>query len=253
MDEAEASLMCAVQDSHWWWRARRRVVAAVLERHLRRRGGLAVADVGCGFGVHVPLLLAYGQVTCIDPNPEALDHLAGKWGGKVALVRAAVPEPLARRFDLMVLADVLEHIEGDAAAVEWMHRHLNDGGHVLLTVPAHPALWTQMDEAVGHRRRYRRGQLCRLLRHRFEIVHMSYYNMLLLPAKLAFVAFDRLCRLLRPTAPKRSFNEVPPRPVNWLLGALASLEAPLAGRWSLPVGVGLVVLARRRPVAGGWI
>jgi len=251
MDENEYNLIARVQGRHWWWLGRSRIIRALLAEHVGRRGELEVADVGAGFGAHVPLLLSHGRVTCIEANDLAVQALRTRWGGRISLIRATVPDPVGRRFDLILLADVLEHLEDDAAAVHWMHEHLNDGGTVVLTVPAHRFLWTQMDEVVGHRRRYRRAELNRLLAGRFEILKSSYYNIFLFPVKVGFVLFDRLKRLLLPQAEKRSYNDVPPEPINGLFGCILRAEAPLLRRFRLPWGVSLVVLARKRGPGAG--
>ncbi|HET6428166.1 MAG TPA: class I SAM-dependent methyltransferase [Phycisphaerae bacterium] len=247
MDRAELDLMRRTQDVHWWYQGRKRIVERMLARYVPVRADRSVADVGSGFGVHLSLLMGFGRVTCVEADPEAREALLRRWGDRVRVLDAKIPDPIGERFDLILMTDVLEHVEDDAGAVDWLREHLSDGGLALLTVPAHPCLWTQMDEAVGHYRRYRRRTLVKLLREGgLEIVRSTYYNALLLPAKLAFVLFDRLQRRRRPGAPKRSYNDLPPRPVNWLFRQVLSAEAVWLGRFGLPAGVGLIVLARRR-------
>jgi len=246
VNKAELDLMRRTQDVHWWYQGRRRIVERLLARHAPAGAGLSVADAGSGFGVHVPLLMRFGRVTCIEADAGAREALAERWGDRVRVVDAKIPEPVGERFDLVLMTDVLEHVADDAGAVRWLWEHLADGGLALLTVPAHPRLWTQMDEAVGHCRRYRRRDLETILAERgFEIVRSSYYNAVLLSAKLGFVGFDRLRRRLRPAAPKRSCNGLPPRPVNWLFRQVLSAEATWLARWPLPAGVSLIVLARK--------
>ncbi|KKL12141.1 hypothetical protein LCGC14_2538730, partial [marine sediment metagenome] len=223
MDDEEYNLMRRVQHEHWWWLGRKRIIAALLAERFAGRSDLAVADVGCGFGVHLPLLLSYGEVSAVETHPAALEFLKLQWEGRVRIIDARIPDKLDRRFDLILMADVLEHIDDDARAVDWLCEHLNDGGSVLLTVPAHRFFWTGMDEKVGHCRRYSKAELARIVARRFDIDRISYYNMALFPVKAAMVIFDRLRTMLRPQAPKRSYNELPPRPVNCLFRAI--LEA----------------------------
>jgi hypothetical protein len=106
------------------------------------------------------------------------------------------------------------HIPDDAEAVNWIWNHLNPGGHVMVTVPAHQFLWTEMDEVVHHVRRYERSQLLDLFAGDFELRVASYYNMFLFPVKCAFVGFARTYRKLAPAREKRSYNEIPPQPIN---------------------------------------
>lgn len=41
---------------------------------------------------------------------------------------------------------------------------VNDGGNLILSVPKHPALWSQADDSAQHARRYRVGELRSMLR-----------------------------------------------------------------------------------------
>jgi len=58
---------------------------------------------------------------------------------------------------------VLEHVDRDTEALETIRIALAPGGRLLLLVPAHPALYGNIDRALGHERRYRRADLHRLL------------------------------------------------------------------------------------------
>ena len=62
--------------------------------------------------------------------------------------------PAHRPFDLILMCDVLEHIDDDDAALIGARRALRPGGHLLITVPAHPSLWSDFDVASHHFRRY---------------------------------------------------------------------------------------------------
>ena len=145
----------------------------------------------------------------------------------------------------MLLADVLEHIPDDKGAVEWFYEHLTDNGYVLITVPAHKFFWTQMDEVLDHHRRYTKKSLSNLFDGRFEIVYCGYYNMFLFPIKACFLMFDRLKRLIVPTAQKRSYNDLPPSLINSTFKHILMSEASIIKRGQVPFGVSLICLARK--------
>jgi SAM-dependent methyltransferase len=247
MERREYELIRDVQERHWWWGGRRRIVAAVLHRHVQGSRRLRIADVGSGYGANIPLLLRYGDVTVLETDEQALAHIEREYGARVRTLRWASPQPVNDRFDLILLADVLEHIPDDAEAVRWIWDQLADGGHVLVTVPAHRYLWTEMDDVVHHFRRYERKELLKLFSEGFEVRVASYYNMLLFPLKIAFVGFARGLRKLVPKREKRSYNDLPPKPINSLLGAILGLESLVIPSVSLPFGVSLILLARRPP------
>lgn len=246
MNRNEYELVSEVQDRHWWWLGRERIMETLIERFLNTTKKLRIADVGCGFGANIPLLRRYGDVTGLELNKQAIDAVKAKWGASVRAVRWRSPDPLAMRFDLMLLADVLEHIPDDEAAVDWIYAHLDEGGYSLITVPAQRIFWTQMDEVLHHCRRYSKASLKGLFDERFEIVYCSYYNMLLFPAKAGFVLFDRIKRKLFPSIPLRSYNDLPPWFINSLFKHILMAECSVLGRTTLPFGVSLICLVRKK-------
>ncbi len=247
MDEVEFRLIETVQGRHWWWLGRRRLIERLIHKFCTGARPLRIADVGSGFGANIPLLRQFGEVTALEPSGEAVAKLKDEWSAHsdVRVLQWSSPEPVAQQFDLILLADVLEHIEDDAAAVDWIWRHLAPGGHALLTVPAHNHLWTEMDEVVHHYRRYSRSSLLRLFAGRFTIDRLSYYNLVLYPVKVLFVGLTKLRRTVRPTSRKRSFNDLLPTPLNELFKGILLCEAAIIEHASLPFGVSLVIVARK--------
>jgi SAM-dependent methyltransferase len=77
------------------------------------------------------------------------------------LVRCPLPDAC---LDAVVLLNVLEHIEDDAAAMRQVARILRPGGIAVIEVPAGPELYDAQDEALHHYRRYTADQLERLSR-----------------------------------------------------------------------------------------
>lgn len=252
MDSTEFDLIESVQDRHWWWLGRRRIIERLIQKFLENRASpLRIADVGSGLGANIPMLRQFGQVTALEPSADAVEKIKRAWADDncVRVLRWTSPEPVNDKFDLILLADVLEHIDDDDAAIDWIWRHLAPGGHVILTVPAHQYLWTEMDEVVHHYRRYNRHGMVRLLNGRLAIRRLSFYNLLLYPVKVAFVGFAHLRRILRPASRRRSFNDVPPAPINALFKWILCCEAALIENFPLPFGVSIVVVACRESSA----
>ena len=79
--------------------------------------------------------------------------------------------------DSVVMVNVLEHVKDDGAALSGIFRLLRPGGHLLAFVPALPWLFSAMDVALGHYRRYRKGPLIRLAESAgFEVVSARYFD-----------------------------------------------------------------------------
>lgn len=79
--------------------------------------------------------------------------------------------------DVVIMVNVLEHIENDQAALNDMHRLLRPGGRFLLFVPALRFLYSEFDRKVGHYRRYHLGELRgRVESAGFSIVAARYFD-----------------------------------------------------------------------------
>jgi SAM-dependent methyltransferase len=77
---------------------------------------------------------------------------------------------LPKKYDFVYTSNVLEHIEDDVSALKDLYSALNPGGVIGIYVPAFPLLFSGMDVAVGHVRRYRRKELVSKVRRAgFEV------------------------------------------------------------------------------------
>lgn len=152
-----------VSDSHWWFAGRRRLFSRLIRR-LDPARSWRVVEVGAGTGANLPVLRATGaqRVFACDVSVEALRRL----GDQTTLTRAdAAHLPFkSNSIDLLLAADVIEHLDDDRAALREFMRVLRPGGHLVLTVPAFPSLWGPQDIVAQHRRRYRQSPLLDLVR-----------------------------------------------------------------------------------------
>jgi SAM-dependent methyltransferase len=64
-----------------------------------------------------------------------------------------------RIFDLLCAFEVLEHMEDDREELRHWSTRVRPGGHLLLSVPAHPERFGPIDVRTGHYRRYTRAGL----------------------------------------------------------------------------------------------
>lgn len=141
-----------------------------------------VLDVGTGPGIHLPSLEGR-RVTVADLSQECLDDVRRRFP-LVETVRADIADPAfaermaGREIDTITCLNVLEHIPDDARTLAGFCRILAEGrGHLILVVPAHPALYGDMDRLADHRRRYSLRALTGLLEASgFEILHARHFN-----------------------------------------------------------------------------
>ena len=118
-----------------------------------------ILDIGsgdCWFSEQLLTKLPQGsQITCSDLNFTDSDIATGSMPG-INKVRN-IPQ---QSFDIVIMLDVLEHIEDDSAFLEQeVVPRLKPESHLVISVPAHPSLFTSHDTFLGHYRRYTRSQL----------------------------------------------------------------------------------------------
>ncbi len=244
MERLEYELSKEIQFDHWHFFGRKKIIQTIVDYFIKPTHSLSIADVGCGYGCNIPVLSKYGFVTALEPYEDARKYVQEKWGPQVEVVQWESPSPHKKRFDLIVLSDVLEHIADDKVAADWIYDHLNLNGHCIITVPAHQFLWTQMDDAVHHYRRYDETSLRALFENKFRISYFTYYNFFLFPVKLAFVLFDRIIQTLFPRSAKRSFNEVLPCGINRFFKFALLIETVcMRFRIRFPYGASIVMVA----------
>jgi SAM-dependent methyltransferase len=148
-----------------------------------------VLDLGAGDGFVGGLLLDAlpdgSSVTCVDA--EYTDQHLASLAGAAPRIQFTRTSP-DREFDAIAMLDVLEHIADDRGFLrDFVPRRLRPGGRLLVSVPAHQALFTQHDVALGHHRRYAQGELRDVLASAGLVPLMagSLFGSLLAPRALA--------------------------------------------------------------------
>lgn len=191
------------------------------------------------------MLSDFGDVTALEMAPEARAIARKRWGRQV--LDGSLPEPLPSidpDFDLVVMLDVLEHVEADGESLVRVAGLLKPGGHLLITVPAFSFLWSNHDVFHHHFRRYRRRPLRRLVEGAgYDVLRTTYFNTLPFP----LIAGVRMVGRLTGARPPETRLSLPRPVMNRALRAVFSSERFLVSRIALPFGVSLLVLARRRP------
>ncbi|EHJ47740.1 Methyltransferase type 11 [Solidesulfovibrio carbinoliphilus subsp. oakridgensis] len=252
MLEAEYATMFGAEEGHWWYRGLHDQVRKALDRCRQGKDGpLRVLDAGCGSGKVLELLARDGHAaTGLDLSATAL-ALAGR-RGPFPLVRASVAALPVREaaFDVILSLDVLANLPPSAvpAALADCRRVLVPGGRLILNLVAFQSLYSDHDRAVGVVRRYRRGQVARLLAGAgFDVELLTYSNTLLFPA----AALVRLWRKReRPGEVPRSDLSPLPGLLNTALARVRSFENDLMVGLGLPMPFGLSIFALARRPAG---
>ncbi|MGB3758829.1 MAG: class I SAM-dependent methyltransferase [Rivularia sp. (in: cyanobacteria)] len=234
----------SVEDKHWWFVARRQILQKVI-CNLGLPTNAQILEAGCGTGGNLQMLSRYGQVSAME-----LDQIACELANKrqvTQVKRGSLPDniPFNSHYDLILILDVIEHLDNDLSALEALYYKLKPGGYLLVTVPAYMFLWSEHDQINHHKRRYRLKSLKKVVKKAgYELNYGSYFNTFLFPV-VAIV------RILAKLLPKQNTNKlssdlvVPSKPVNQILKWLFASERYFMNRLPLPFGVSVLLLAQK--------
>lgn len=239
-----------VEARSFWCRTRNRVLTQVFRRFTDRRATLDVLEVGCGIGGVIAALRKFPnlRLTGSEIYLQGLRYARAKMPDVDFIQLDATDIPFQAAFDVVGAFDVLEHIPDDEKAMSEIAHALRPGGLFIVTVPQYPWLWSTLDELVSHKRRYRKKELvAKLDRAGFEIVYLTSFITLLLPAMILSRVFDRAQP--RSTDPAADFASrvAPPALVNTICDWVMRVdETVLKLGLTLPVGGSLLAVARPR-------
>jgi SAM-dependent methyltransferase len=233
MDLKEEDILGADIGRHWYYRAK----AAALRRAV---GGLAprqILDVGAGSGFfsrHLLAETAAQSALCVDTGypSERDDIVAGK---PVRYRRDTGPTDC----DLVLMMDVLEHVDDDRALLRHYAAKVPPGAHFLVTVPAFAFLWSGHDVFLEHKRRYRLGEIEAVMRDaEMQVVRGSYYFGFAFPLAAGVRLVER--NTIEPSSSLRKHGAL----TNGILGAVCAAELPLFP-FNRLAGLSAFVLAKK--------
>jgi SAM-dependent methyltransferase len=221
----------------------------MLLHFFRQYGGLQgrpkVLEIGPGVGATLKFFSEVSEVHGLDPSRAALkyakkrvlENLVCGFGQQLPYHDGA--------FDMVMSADVVEHIDNPEPLLLEAFRVLRPGGLLMVIVPAYQWLWSTRDVRLHHCRRYRLGELRRLFRGSgFVILKATYINAFYLPAFAAAVLVSRAVQRGRADL-AFDFLEVP-RALNALLTWILDMETRCLRRVNFPAGSS-VFCAGQRP------
>jgi SAM-dependent methyltransferase len=236
MDRVIYERMAATQQVHWWF-AGRRVILDHLLKSLRLPPESRILEVGCGTGGNIAVLRKFGSVTAVELDSFARDHVRAAM--KIEVASGSLPDDLPyadRKFDVICLFDVLEHVDREQEALSILRERLAPQGLLIITVPAYQWLYSSHDVQHHHYRRYTARQLRAVAEAAgLRPTRVGYYNTLLFPLAL----IRRLAEKLLDLHPADD-SVLPGSFLNRFLYRAFSLEACLIGSWFFPVGLSVV-------------
>jgi len=228
--------------SHWWFKGREKYIEALMKKYISGEGN-QILEIGIGTGANIDILEKFGVLEGLDVSDESIRIIKDKYPHIKILNKKFPGETIDKKFDLVCLFDVLEHIEDDSKAIEKIAQLLKDRGKLIITVPAYQFLWSYHDEIHHHHRRYFKSELSDLLeKNNFKISHSGYFNFLLFPLAFLQRAFSKFTVLKDYDPYKKSI-------LNKFLFQIFSLESKFVNKY-FPFGLSIAVVAEKKSNEG---
>lgn len=153
MDLKETDILGSDIINHWYYNSK----AKAMGKLLGRINPKTILDVGAGSAFFSRYLLNHTNATeawCVDIS-YANDFDENDTNKKLYF-RKTIGSLNA---DLVLLMDVLEHVDDDIALLSEYVKKVPTGSQFLISVPAFQFLWSGHDEFLEHKRRYTLEQL----------------------------------------------------------------------------------------------
>lgn len=179
-----------------------------------------ILEIGSGIGNISSFFLADKiTITLSDTDAFYIEKLKSQFISSPALKRILMIDlqhpsfeanysQLKEQYDAIFLLNVLEHIEDDNAAIKNCNFLLKPGGSLLILTPAYSFLYSSLDKALGHYRRYTNSCLNTLLqKNKLVIKNSFYFNALGIPAWF----YGKILKLKTiPSTKMRLYNKMVP-------------------------------------------
>jgi trans-aconitate methyltransferase len=193
-------------------------------------------EIGCGTGNLTELLAQTGvNLTAVDVDAAFVQQAKMRlqpYANVTISVADATQMPWTRSFDTIILLDVLEHIEQDHQLLRQLQHGLKPGGRLVVKVPALNWLYSPLDRAIGHYRRYSKRTLAATLKQaEFSSSTIWYFNAAGIPG------WWLNGKLLQRTVP-------PAEQIGWF-DRLVPLLQTVESLGKMPIGLSLFAVAEK--------
>jgi len=229
------------ETNHWFWLGRRYIIASTLKQ-LNLSKNCKILEVGSGTGGNVEILTNFGNLDAVEMDEEAR-NISKKRHPEQKVLDGYLPYNLPKnlkRYDVICLFDVLEHVKESRLAVNELIKLLKPGGYLILTVPAHQFLWSDWDDYHHHYRRYNFAKLHEdIVGTPLRPKKISHFNFTLMPV----IIFARLMiKFLRLEA--GAGHGIPNKNINALLFFILKIEAKILRYINIPFGVSMLCVLK---------
>jgi hypothetical protein len=190
---------------HPWELARFEIVNTLLKGIIKNDDNFNILDIGCGdifFISKLSDIYPKANFYAIDIafTDEIISNLKDTINGKNIYLFKTLNEAnlhLNSPANLVLLLDVVEHIEDDLDFLKALHNNkaISNDTRIMITVPAFQALFCSHDHFLGHYRRYTNGTLLRTINKTgFEKENLGYFFFSLIPPRIMQVLKEKIVK-----------------------------------------------------------
>ena len=227
------------ENKHWWFKARREILNKQIKKYSTKKK-MSILDFGSGSGTNIYMLSKFGEVDVYEKDNKTSNFLKKKFNRNgIKIIKKCFSK---KKYDLILAADVIEHIKNDKKIVNNLNKILKKNGLIIVTVPAYQFLFSKKDQALKHFRRYNRNRLEKLFNSDFKTLKISYYNSLLfIPIAIAIIFFKLINR--------QFINEVEKKPnniLNYIFYSLFKLEKFILKYFNFPFGISIISVFKKK-------
>lgn len=207
------------QSTHWYYQNKKRpLLKYVAKKIAQHKQALSILDIGSGSGFFAyELEKKFGKklssISMCDINYTDEEVKASA----EAFVKKTVALPEKIENTIVVMMDLLEHIEDDKGFVKDLLSRCGDNVYFFVTVPAFNSIWSGHDVYLGHYRRHTLKTIANLMKD-ISITKRYYIFMMLFPPAW----FIR--KLFGQGDEPKSDMKPLPRPINAFIRKVLSLE-----------------------------
>jgi SAM-dependent methyltransferase len=129
----------------------------IIKKHIKG----SVSEIGPGNGSLCEKYYKYcGDITLFEPSRNFSKDLKERFNNisNIEVIESTF-YPSEKKFDSILLMDVLEHVENPETLIKKLYENLKIGGKILINVPAFEHLYSNFDKDVGHLKRYNKNSL----------------------------------------------------------------------------------------------
>ena len=231
------------EEIHWWFKARREIIYSIIKKNINfENKKINILDFGAGSGTNIGMLNKFGYVYVYEKDEKTSNFLKEKFKKSENIKIIQKPNNNKEFFDLILVADVIEHIENDEAILQYLSELLNKNGQIIITVPAFNFLFSSKDKALHHYRRYSKKNMEKIISKYFNITKLSYYNFFLFIPMAISILFLKIFRVSFINFAEKKPNTI----LNNILFQIFHSEKFVLNFLNFPFGISLIALAKKK-------